>query len=299
MKFLAPLTIADAMLISSTVAETDYAAWNAATAYTLGQRCIRTTATTHKIYERIVAGTTATAPESDTTNWVEIGPTNRWKMFDQSVGSVTSKATSIVVVLASGEVTDSLALLDVSASSVRVVMADGAAGPTVFDETYDMGDTATLIDWYDYFFAPIELQTELIVETLPPYSSGRITVTVTAPTTAEVGTMALGTMVELGSTRMGTGLGIIDYSRKETDAYGVTSVVERSYAKRMDVPVLVERTRMNFVTRSLAAARAVPCVWIASDLYSSLIIYGFYKDWSLNIPYPDYSEMNLTVEGLV
>lgn len=299
MKFLTPMVITDAMLISSSVVETDYTAWNAGTAYTLGQRCIRTTATTHKIYERIVAGTTATAPESDTTNWLEIGPTNRWKMFDQSVGSVTTNTGSIVVTMAPGIVTDSLALLNVVASSVSVVMTDGAAGPTVFNKTYGMGDTADVLSWYDYFFMVIEPKGELVVDSLPPYTSGRITVTITATTTAGCGTLALGTMVDVGLTRIGVGLGIIDYSRKETDAFGVTSVVERSYAKRMDVPVLVQREKVNYVTKLLAAARATPCVWIASDIYSSLIIYGFYKDWSLTIPYPNYSEMNLSIEGLV
>ena len=60
LKLLKPTTITDAMLTSSTVPETDYTAWNAATAYTLAQRVIRVS--THKVYERLVAGTTATAP---------------------------------------------------------------------------------------------------------------------------------------------------------------------------------------------------------------------------------------------
>ena len=42
MRYIVPTTITDAMLISSSVAEADYAAWNAATAYTVGNRVIRT-----------------------------------------------------------------------------------------------------------------------------------------------------------------------------------------------------------------------------------------------------------------
>ena len=63
-----PFGITDAMLISSTVAENDYTAWNAATAYTAGDFVIRTTATTHSIYLRLLNGTSATAPKDDATN---------------------------------------------------------------------------------------------------------------------------------------------------------------------------------------------------------------------------------------
>lgn len=299
MKFLAPITLTDAMLISSNVAETDYTAWNAATAYTLAQRCIRTTATTHKIYERVVAGTTATAPEADTTNWIEVSPTNRWKMFDASVGTVTTNATSIVVTLAPGTVIDSLGLLDLVASSVRVQMTDGAAGPTVYDKTFAIYDTAPVDDWWEYFFSPIRRSTVQLVEDLPPYPNGRITVTISEPATAGCGTLAAGRMVNIGLSLSGVGLGILDYSRKETDTFGATKVLARSYAKRFDVPVFIEdNTDLDTIAQELAAVRAIPCVWIASDRWNSLVAYGFYKDWSITIPYADRSEARISIEGL-
>ena len=66
LRILNPLTVTDSILTSSSLAETDYAAWNAATAYNAGDRVIRTSV--HRIYERVIAGTTATAPESDPVN---------------------------------------------------------------------------------------------------------------------------------------------------------------------------------------------------------------------------------------
>jgi hypothetical protein len=294
MKFLKPTQISDALLISSTRAENDYTAWASGTTYALAAKCISTT--THRIYESVQAGNLNHAV-TDTVWWLDIGPTNRWAMFDQKVGTITSQATPLTVVLAPG-VVNSLALLDISATSVTVSMTDGVAGPTVFNQTYPIHDGAEIVDWYGYFFEPLQPQTELIVEGLPPYASGRITVAITAGTTAECGTLAVGTMTELGGTRYGVGLGIIDYSKKETDVFGVTSVIERSYAKKLDIPILVDNGRLDYITRRLAAVRATPCVWIGSDLYSSLIAYGFYKDWGLSIPYPNHSEMNLTIEGL-
>ena len=50
---LAPIPIADAMIVSSTAPETDYAAWSGATTYALGGRCI--SVATHRIYESLRA----------------------------------------------------------------------------------------------------------------------------------------------------------------------------------------------------------------------------------------------------
>ena len=100
MKVIKPITITSGMLLSSSVPETDYAAWSAATAYALGAKVIRTSM--HRIYQRLVSGTTATAPESDPVNWLDIGPTNRWAMFDGEISTSTTKATSLAVTLAPG-----------------------------------------------------------------------------------------------------------------------------------------------------------------------------------------------------
>jgi hypothetical protein len=57
MKLIEPIPITDAVLSSSNVAETDYPAWSAATAYALGNRVILTAL--HKIYEAVKATTTS------------------------------------------------------------------------------------------------------------------------------------------------------------------------------------------------------------------------------------------------
>ena len=67
MKVVKPTTLTAAMLVSTDAAET-CSAWNAATAYVLDDIVLRTT--TERLYQRLVAGTTATAPESDTVNWL-------------------------------------------------------------------------------------------------------------------------------------------------------------------------------------------------------------------------------------
>ena len=119
MYVIKPNPITDAVLVSSTVPETDHPAWNAATSYTVGDRVIRTT--THRVYEALLAGVDSGLPESTSARWVAVGATNRWRMLDSEVGSVTSAPGSLSVVLAPGYAT-ALALLEVDAQSISVTV---------------------------------------------------------------------------------------------------------------------------------------------------------------------------------
>jgi hypothetical protein len=102
LKFLKPVAMTDALLISSTAPENDYAAWASGTTYALAARCISTT--THRIYESVQAGNLNHDPTTDTTAtwWLDVGATNRWKMFDAAVGSQSSLASPLTVVIDPG-----------------------------------------------------------------------------------------------------------------------------------------------------------------------------------------------------
>ena len=293
MQFITPISITDAMLISSSLPETDYAAWNGATAYTAGQRVIR--ASVHSVYERLVNGTTATAPELDTTNWIKVGPTNRWAMFDQATGTVSSGSTSITFAIEPGLVR-ALALLDVEANSVTVTMTNGAE--TVYSNTVSLNAGYGVYDAYTYCFEPIVLKRTVVLTDLPPYASGRITITINGGSVVQVGTVAVGALFDLGGTRYGLSLGMLDYSKKETDAFGTTTVTERAFAKRMTVPVVVLNPLLDEVARRLQLIRATPVVWIGVTKYDQTIVYGFFKDWSIDIAYDQISYGSLTIEGL-
>lgn len=296
MRYIAPALIGDTQLIASNVAEADYPAWVGATAYAVGDRVLRTT--THRLYERLIAGTTATAPESDAVNWAEVSASNRWKMFDQSSGSQTANATTIAVTLAPG-VIDSLALLDFNAGSVHVVMLDAPGGATVYDQTFVIGETTgTVDDWFDYFFTVPRRRTSLVVEGLPLYANGHLTVTLSDPN-ARCGTLVVGQTVVIGESLRGAAVGIIDYSKKITNPYtGANGIVERGYSKTIDVPVLINNNDLDYLTDRLAEVRATPCVWIASSRNSALIVFGWCRDWRINITYATHSEARIAIEGL-
>ena len=299
MKVIKPTAITAAMLVSTTATET-YLAWNAATAYSLGNKVIYTT--TERIYERLVAGTTATAPNLDTTNWLDIGPTNKWAMFDNEVSTQTSVASPLTVVVKPGYL-NSLAFFGLEGSAITVTERDGLAGPVVYTVNRNL-DGAVIVDWYQYFFEPAVQLAELVLSDIPPYSDGHLTVTITGGGTVKCGIMLVGNFYDLGTIQAGASAGIIDYSRKETDAFGATTFVRRAYSKRMSASLFLSNAQINKVQRVLADVRATPCAWLGSEVvgFEPLTLYGFYKDFSINVAYggtAGHSLCSLEIEGLV
>lgn len=297
-------------LIYTDVPEADYAAWVGGTTYTaLTSYVIRTTATTHKVYQCLVTHTPAATPEDNTTGvtpkWLEIGPTNRWGMFDRKVGTETTQATSMTYLLKPGRA-NSLGLLGVDADSVEVSLV--ANDEIVYAASIDLNSGNTVGDWYQYFYEPIYSTDAVAITNLldaalmaiPAYGDGVLCVRFLA-TAGDVtcGVLAVGLYVELGTTLYDPTIGIIDYSRKSVDAFGNYDITERTYSKRMSATLMVESTDVDNTARLLTQYRATPVVWVGADnLYSSLIVYGFAKDWEETIKGPTYSTCNIQIEGL-
>ena len=296
MRLIRPTTLTDAMLTSSTAPETDYPAWSSATAYAVGARVILTA--THRRYEALAASTNV-SPSTDPTKWLDLGPTNRWAMFDARVGTATSRTASLQVGLAPGAI-DALALIDTEAESATVTLTAGGVQVYSRSQTFNVGGVA-IDNWFSWFFEPLGQKTSMLFLDVPVYAAGQLSVTLTRDNPADsvsCGTLLVGRQLSLGDTEHGADIGIIDYSRKETDQFGVTSVVERAFAKRMTAKVVMPTDAIDDIHRSLAALRATPVLWIGSESFESLTVYGFYKEFSIDIAYPTVSYCSLTIEGL-
>lgn len=274
-----------------------WAAWDGGATYAADDRVLL--ASTHRVYQSVQGANTNHNPATDDgTWWVEAGPTNRWALLDACIGTVTARPEAIDMKVDPGLAT-CCALLDLLGTEARIVVEDSPGGNVVYDETFDLSDAAILLDWWMYFFDPIENLKTLIVEDLIPYQDARVRVLVSAAGLAECGTLILGNAVEIGETVYAPRIGIIDYSRKQTDEFGATSVVERAYARRMELDAIIKADSVDYAAQRLAEVRAVPCLWLAGGRYGSLVIYGWVRDWGITIAYPTFSQASLTIEGLI
>lgn len=260
--------------------------------------------TVYHIWISLVNTNTST-PGTDATKWTDLGVCNKCAAFDRQVSTVTSATNSLTITIApSPNFVDSIALLGLIGTEVQVVVTDAGASPPLFDQTYSLeASTAGIDDWYEYFFSPFEPLTELIVTGLPLYLTAEISVTVTSSGAVGIGEFLYGVEYVLGAygTEQGASIGIIDYSIKQTDpTTGITTFVERAFSRRMSASFLLDNTQLRHVQKLLTDVRAVPSVYIGSDStdYSPLIVYGFYRDFSIDIAYPTRSLCRMEIEGL-
>jgi len=294
MKIIRPTQITDAYFTSSNVPETDFAVWSSATTYAAGDKRIKA----HRIWQSVQAANLNHDPETSGVSWwVDIGPTNRWAMFDSMVGTVTSQANNITVVLVPGRC-DSIALLNCDCAQITVDVS--VSGSSVYSHTESMIDSGVIMDWLGYFSDPVTGKTDLVLTDLPVYGSSVVTVTLSKPSgNVSCGVLAVGLQAEIGDTLASPTIGIVDFSSVTRDSFGVPTMIKRSYSRRCSAKLILTRQQVDYVFATLADYRATPMVWIGSDNeYQSLLIYGFYKDFEIDISYPTISYCTLTIEGM-
>jgi len=305
MNVIPPLEITDGRLTSSTIAEPDAGEteWSGATvAYALGDLRIRKT--THKVYECVSAHTSAASPvpENNPTQWLEIGPTNKFAMFDTLRNTATIKASTVTVVITPGQRVDSLALLGVVADTVTVSMTSGAT--LVYSHTESLV-YREVFDWYDYFFNPFLTKPSVALFDLPPYTGGVITITLTVATgNVECGACVIGAAEFIGDVQYEAESDVLNFSTVNRDSFGgISAIVQRRNVPKTIQSIFVDKFRVNRVRALRDALAATPAVWAglsnSSDGYfEAMLILGFYKRFSINLRHPEHAVIGLELEEI-
>ena len=287
-------TLAIGMLLSGTgvTANTSITAFGTGTGGT-GTYTVSTSQT--------VASTTITgkAPVTNETYWARADSTNRWRMFDSSSSSQTANSNNIIAAIGLSGVIDAVALMNLECSRATVSLTDSTDG-NVYTSEQSGVDNSAISDAWSYCFEPIVRKTDMLFEDLPPYASGWITVVVEAETgqTAYCGSCYPGRTLDIGSTQAGMQLGIQDYSVKSQDDFGNYTITERAFSRKATMLSLMDYTMVDTLHRVLADYRATPCVYIGSSTCGASFVFGFYKDFNIEIPYPENALCSIEIEGL-
>lgn len=295
MKVIKAIPFQTSHLISTSATET-YSNWSGGSTYAKDDFVDYLT----HIYQSLVNSNIGNIPDTSPTKWQLVGPDNTHAMFDNQVSTQTTSSTPLVVTIQPLQNITALGFLNLDATDLVVNVYDGSNPTPFYTRTIDL-DNSIITDWFDYFFEGFDFATDVVLTDIPPYINAKVTMTLSGTSGVKIGNFVYGNVYTLGYTQYGTSTGTKDYSVKETDEYGNTTFVQRPYSKRMQATVFVDTTKLNQVYKILNDIRSVPSVWIGTEdtKYTNTVVFGFYRDFSIEISYPTFNQMSLEIEGLI
>lgn len=309
---LVPITVTSAMVTSMTangvpVPEDITPAWSSSTTYALGARAH--SPVTHRVYESLLANNTAKDPTNPVnrapitgvgTWWADVGPTNKFAMFDGLTSSETIVASPLVITLKPGAF-NGLAMLGIDADGVDIVAKSATGGDVIYSVTDDM-EGSEPGDYYEYFFEPFKPKTQIVATGIDPYGNAEITITLTKVTgSVKLGMLAIGDVRPLGAPERGVSVEPRGYSTITEDQYGNTVIRRRrGRATNLSLPIKLLQEDADNVINTVQELLDVPVVVIGSTdpLHSKLTTFGLISGRMDYAEFP-YRVLNLTVKGMI
>lgn len=297
------LEITPTRLISSTLPIADYDAWSSTKAYAIGDKV-----TVGQInYEALVAHTNRN-PVSDTTTpaaWLNLGWINRYRMFNKqigntwAIGSFSGAPNEIDLTIRPGQRINSLGLVGVFASSVRVVMTQPGNPVPIYDQMFVMTAPSGR-GWYQHFFSRFKTRENLAVLDLPPASNADIRVIISAPGgTARVGMMILGWSKAIGTAVYDTSLGRKSYTTVKEEFDGSVTMTKHGARRQINYQVVMEGDQVTDALQTLDPLDATASLYVGAEELDYTIIAGTYDDLDIGLPTYNFATYTLSVRSLM
>ena len=314
MKLLKPINVTESNLISTTVADGDYAAWSSGTSYTTGQYCVKglfiyraSSDSTNKDPET----NSASADNLDWINagfvassspvWVVWGMLNRWQMFDSAINTQTA-GTDIVVVLAPDRATD-LCCFNVECNSFTVEILD-ADDESVWSYEKNFLEEQSFHGMYEWLFDEFENVPQNVVV---PFEWTVISdegekVKVTFSGAAAVGKCFPATSVFIGFTQWDLQVGHYSTAKVVDNEFGTTFLTPGRQAYPISAKVRFDMNRFNFVHRALSNTAGQAYVFSFNETdtnYGLLDCYGVISDMSSALTSYNDQKITLNIKSLI
>lgn len=292
------IEISQAMLISSSIPESDYPVWSNAETYSLGERVVSSS----RIWESVQDGNYYKTPQSNSgVWWVDVGATNRWRAFDSSLAPKASAGFDIYYMLRPSELFDSVAIFGPIGGDVQITIRDLESN-IIYDQTLQLAGARDATDWYPYFFAPFPPQESVVVSDLPGVTGAILAVRISGGGQRAVGEIIVGRKVIMGRTLVDTTSGFRDFSTVDRDDWGNQNIVRRGYARTVDYRISIPSDDVRRVSDAVIRNRARICVFSAGDGtdHFGTTVLGVINSDGLSIPITtNVSFATISVDGIL
>lgn len=253
---------------SSGVTGITAAAYNSGTAYTTGQYVFHAASggqVRYKVYESLQSGNTGHDPRSEgatPTWWVEVGPTNRWAMFDTSVR--TKSLGNFTVSLKIGTA-DTIALVGIEGGTSISLHHKTSAGATI----------------QNYGSFSLTDKPNFVKTGLTPTANSTVEIVFAG---TSVGTVAAGTYAGLGTPAAGVRKSRKTYGRPSYDPdFGTFDYSEQFQVPTLDITTTIQEADINRIDTFLDSLAGDAAIWIGNtDLgYEYAVLFGVYDGYEI------------------
>lgn len=233
--------------------------------------------------------------------WIDIGPTNKYAMFDDEVQTATVGTSPMVITATPGIIANGLAMFNVSGASTINVTVNSAASGEVYNKDINMNDSSNVTDAWTYYFTPIIRIDRFVLLDIPPYNDATITVTLTGAGDISAGVLAIGPQIEIGVANYNTEIQLLDFSTRERDTFGNFKTVKRAIADLVKFDVTIPKANVSYVRNQFKLLSQVPTVWVGGGggVDDPTLVYGYYENFVNNISSPSITKSTITIQGVV
>lgn len=270
--------------------------WSETTTYSASQEV---TYLNH-IYRSMVNGNLDVRPSLNTGKWLLFGVDNSFASID--LHSLTAST-----------IDDGLDYIEYEFASVGFTMLAfrGIMGATLELFEYDSG--GTLINSQTRSIIPdgqpdsVEIDTtvqsvDVILDLIQPeVAKMKVRIHKRADGRASVDTMVGGRSFSIGATRFGITGGFIDFSIRETDSYGITTIKKRNVQETMSGEIVIDAIRTQAVKRFIKTECMGETIMFIADesddsKYENLTMLGYVTDFNIRIDNGVKSFGNIEIE---
>ncbi|WP_290578680.1 hypothetical protein [Algiphilus sp.] len=293
MRMVVPAQISETELIASNIVEDDAPAYDDEVTYDTSDQV----QLDHRVYESTADGNTDHPVGS--ANWTDLGPTNRYRMFDQTSTRVSLRTGAIDVTVQPDQLINAVSLINCRGLSATVQVLDDDEG-VLYSSTRSLVEHGEISDWWSYFYAPIEQLRQVSFLDLPNIRGAKIRILVTAGgAVAQIGEAVLGAQADTGLTYFDTSLDVDDFSRRDEDDFGNVTIVKRGYRDVIGYNVRINTPQVQSVRRRLLLARQRVVLWIGAPYREETIVLGFYEQLRISIKGAKITRATIDVVSLV
>jgi len=199
-----PADLGDEVLTASNVPATAPGEdeWDSGTEYSKGD--IVTVLGTHqRRYESVDDNNEGNFPPDSPSDWLDLGATNRWRMFDGGTGTLTTNPEKVEIVLEPDGFINAIGFLSLDASKVRIqVFRDGES---IYDQEILITLETSAPNWYSYFFKTFGQRfRDTVALSIPPAPDPQVIITMEREgDNAGIGSLIIGRQQSLGTSTTG------------------------------------------------------------------------------------------------